>query len=151
MEIFYNHCQAADVQHLKIQTIYMQAWIASCMGWEFVCLEDSEEGSKATYKNKGKQIAVYLRTGKEEGIIPGAILSLRFQCPEEYLIELEREKESARIRLKISDMVTCEIPQTFSLNPLEKGISFVKEIFYSDSSSHYRKMLKLLSHQNWRV
>lgn len=146
--IRYNLQQQELIHHCEIQAVYMQAWIASQMKWQFI--KSSEEGSnlKFHYTFQDKPIEITLVPSNSPVLNPGSLLSLEIMTYGQNLYQMERKGLEPRALVHITTQNICEIPYSMPLTDFYKGGTFIQELFYRQTSAHYRNMLKVLAAMN---
>ncbi|MBM3198493.1 MAG: hypothetical protein FJZ58_04470 [Chlamydiae bacterium] len=141
MTITYNAQETPSFCHTKIQSIYLQAWIASRLKWKKRGPRDPSFLSFG-YQGETTPIEVKLCSVKEAKLPPGMILSLSLKTTkgEEYLFS---RKTSAphQISFEHTTPSACSIPIRLQEAKGESGQSLVKEICQRGTSGHYLAML----------
>lgn len=136
--------------HDLIDSIYLQAFIASRMGWEFKAQEIQHHHQKALcYQYQGKDINVILDPIADLEGKPGSIIHFEIWAENETVYILDTSKNSTKVLLHISSEEKCELPCTFSLSDINRGSSFIREVFYQPPSEHYADTLAMISKVDW--
>lgn len=133
-----------------IESIYLQAYIASRMGWEFEAQEIQHQHKKALcYKYKGKDINVILEPIRDVEGKGGSIINFELVAENGTVYTLNSLKNSSKVLLHISSDEKCEVPCTFALSNINRGSSFLREVFYQGSSDYYAETLAMISKVDW--
>ena len=147
--ITYNSQETPFFCHTKIQSIYLQAWIACRMNWipdKKCCSLDLR---RFFYQFEGRDIEIHLQDVKNSKLPPGMILSLELMTSEEDHFIFSREAEIPnQISFIFSTKQECKLPLKFLVSKGESGLSLVKEICHKGTSEHYQEVLKLISKWN---
>ncbi len=133
--IQFNSHTSSYFSHVKIQALYLQAWIASCLS-----LVKKQETETLIEYEKG----IFFELVKEdrEDLPPAALSNLEIQTENTTYIFTRKEKETFLIKSITKE--SCELPYTFRIERGILGLSLSKEIMNKGVSSHYTKMLPLL-------
>ncbi len=131
--------------HTRIQSIYLQAWIACQLNWK--CTESRMEKDRIhfSYQSTFGPVTVVLNPLMNPDLPPGLITNLDIVTLDEHTVAFSRDpKEIHRISLKSFDSKKCAIPATYILQKAESGHSLVKEVTHRDTSRHFLKVIRLL-------
>jgi hypothetical protein len=71
----------------------------------------------------------------------GAILGVEVVAEEDTNFSLRVNEAGNKIVVHITHKDLCEMPFTLPLKNLERGLTFMQEVFFSSAGSHYRNML----------
>lgn len=144
LTIHYNASKNALIHHCEIQSIYLQAWLASQMKWQFESASMDGNNHKFNYKS----VEVTLIPFYTEQLNPGTLQALEILTRGNNLYQLERKSNEARALIHVTTQDICEIPYTLPLPDFSKGGPVIQELFYRQTSAHYRNMLKVLASMN---
>lgn len=143
--IVYNSQQTSFFCHTKIQAIYLQAWLACQLGWQFERLQDQKNVLIFSYRGKLHPIEIVLSPVQETKLPPGLILSVDIQTTQKEHFSFIRHLEQwHQIRYQFSTTKECFLPSYFTFSKAELGHSLVKEICHRGTSEHYLRVLNLL-------
>ena len=147
--ITYNSQETPFFCHTKIQSLYLQAWLATCMNWISDKKHFALDLSRFLYDTKGQSIEVQLYGVKNEKLPPGMILSfeLKTTTNDHYLFSRDLNLLN-QISLIYSTPNECQLPIYFLTSKGESGQSLVKEICHKGTSLHFQKVLELISEWN---
>lgn len=138
VEITYNTISSQFFNHIKIQSIYLQAWLASRLGWVF----SSEKEDQIEYKTDNQPLTVKFTSDSRENVKPGAIVSVKITDRNQQVFHLFRNPDdSSHITVEVSSQERCEVPHHFVLAKSTYGQSLVKEITYNSTSEHFLSAL----------
>lgn len=143
IEICYNNIPTDLIQHTQTQAIYLQGWLAAQLQWDFQKLENNT----ITYIN---DIEISLTPKVNKGFPPGSILSISITSRDDEKSEIVCLDNSSKVMVRSSTREICELPFTLPLPNLQRGLTFIKEIFFYQISDHYLHMLKKISEINWK-
>lgn len=142
--IQYNAHKTALIHHCEVQAVYVQAWIATQMKWQYT----NSSNLKFFYTFKDKAIEVELVPFDTTLQNPGSLHSIEIQTDSNSLYQIVRKGKDPRATIHVTTGDVCEIPYTIPLPDFSKGASFIQELFYRQTSAHYRNMLKVLALMN---
>ncbi len=144
--ITYNSQETPFFCHTKIQSIYLQAWIASRLNWTSDKKRTALDLTRFFYESQGRNIEVQLVGLKTSKNPPGMILSLDIKttADEHYLFSRDLDLPH-QISLSYSTKNECQLPTKFLVSKEESGQSLVKEICHKGTSEHYQEVLLMIS------
>jgi glucose-6-phosphate dehydrogenase assembly protein OpcA len=147
LHIEYNAQQTPFFCHTKIQSIYLQAWLASRLEWKIKTSKAVGEALEITYETEGKEpIIVRITAKKQTTLPPGLILSVSIEDGEKDHFLFQRSAESQnQITCTYSSKMECALPTKFLIAKGESGQSLVREICHKGTSQHYLEIITLLS------
>lgn len=141
IEITYNAFETPSFCHTKIQSLYLQAWLASQLGWKLA----SAKPDHFTYQHGLEMI---LKPAHNAKLTPGTVISLDILTPTDLHFSFARDPlHPHQIRTLICDVEKCEIPSKYIFTKSQTGLSLVNEIYHTGTSSHFLKVLDFL--KNW--
>ena len=150
-----------DAQHITISYVkggqeteaaYIQAWLASRLGWKFQDFELIEGNIRISYRRPTHEVVIFLKPVELNTLYPGAILSIEIESNiQEKHYMLTRNSSSRQVTVQISDAEKCELPITGYISGVKAGQEIIEEIFYPAPKNHYQSMLDTLSHIPWRL
>ena len=147
IEIFYNDCPSDVLLHPDTQAIYLQAWLASRLGWTFQKAE-KQNGSQVIFYQIGETIRQIKLTPKtNQNFQAEEIVEIYFQGPD-YECNLKRIFLD-QVQVHAANQSQCVLPFVLIMPTLRSGRSFMQEIFYQKVSDHYAQVLKLISLAKW--
>jgi glucose-6-phosphate dehydrogenase assembly protein OpcA len=147
ISITYNAQETPFFCHTKIQSIYLQAWIACRLKWSLQSF--SSTLASFIYQNGEKKIEVKLQEVKKSQLPPGVILSLNIQTEAGENLVFSRDANNlAQVSLEYSSQTQCQLPIQMLIAKSDSGQSLVKEICHKGTSEHYLAVLKLLASGN---
>ncbi len=147
--ITYNSQETPSFCHTKIQSIYLQAWLATRMNWKPDKKCCSLDLKRFFYHGEKQDIEVELKDIKDKALPPGMILSLEIKTTdEEHFLFTRDAKISHQISLIHSTKKECKLPLKFLVSKGESGGSLVKEICHKGTGKHYLDVLKLIMQWN---
>lgn len=143
LEITFNAQETPSFCHTKIQSIYLQAWIASRLKW--IPINANPSLVSFSYQFQDKNIAVNLTEVKNAKLPPGMILSLSMKTEEGDQFSFIRDPEAVyQISFEHSSSTECSLPTRLLVAKSESGQSLVNEICHKGTSQHYIDALKMI-------
>jgi glucose-6-phosphate dehydrogenase assembly protein OpcA len=142
LALAYNAQESQFFCRTRIQAIYLQAWIASALKWEY---KETKENDLFTYQTASGPVEVALTAVQNSKLPPGLILDVTIESRTGRTYEFKRDLEEIhRIFLTAHDEKQCELPAQYIFPKAESGHSLVKEITHRGTSKHFFGVLKLL-------
>jgi glucose-6-phosphate dehydrogenase assembly protein OpcA len=141
--ITYNARETEFFCHLKIQAMYMLAFLSSRLGWKFQSIKRGERHHSFLFENGTEAIIESTLFGK---LPPGAIMSLKVETHRQSHYDFVRNPDrfyQATIQITTHDR--CDLPYQFILRKSPMGQSLVREIFLKGTSSFFIEMLHQLT------
>ncbi len=148
IELFYNDRPSELFVHLNIQAVYLQAWLASRLKWQFLKAEKENESQVLHYQSNQKQRRIQLTPKTDSHFESEEILVMKVQGSNGYESHIHRIS-SDQVKVQASNQCQCELPFLLLMPTLRSGRSFMQEIFYQRTSDQYELMLKLISLVKW--
>ncbi len=143
IQITYNAKETQFFCHLKIQSMYLLAWLSSRLKWT---LEKASPNLLFEYKNGGHPLSVSIQTLHWEKLGPGTIVSFQLTTEDQHVFECQRiPTQYHRVAIHISCPQKCDLPYHYELGQTATGQSLVKEIINQGTSAHYLEMLSELN------
>ena len=138
----YNSRESEFFCHLKIQAMYLMAWMSSRLGWK-VCKADPNLCFE--FQSKAGTIAASIVSVRWEKLGSGTVIGAEITSPQGHTFEAARIPERYHyVKIHICSPDSCEMPYEFVLGQTATGQSLVKEICTKGTSAHYIEMLKEL-------
>jgi glucose-6-phosphate dehydrogenase assembly protein OpcA len=139
LKIAYNAQETEFFCHLKIQAMYLLAWISSRLHWKF-------ESATPALRFEFKNVDVRIQSENWKKLGPGTIIAVQLHTSDGYLFEAGRvPDEYHHVKIQFSSPEQCDLPYRFVLGQTATGQSLVKEICTKETSSHYLAMLQELT------
>jgi len=133
----------------EIQAIYLQAWLASQLGWNLLNVEKEDGFLRLSYRAGQMPITVSLVPKDTDALEPGAVFSVEVMTHNDSHFLISHERERQHVAVHSSTTERCEMPYTLFLSNFQRGTALVNEIFYQPLSEHYQGMLQALNHAAW--
>lgn len=141
--IMYNSLEAPFTCYPYIQSIYLQGWLASRLGWELKTVQSDKETWNFEYNRDKEPIKIALHPEKRENCKPGAILSIDLETEDQIHFSFGRDLDDPHhIHIRFSTLDRCDIPLRHIFPKEELGHSLVKEICHRGTSNHFINLLK---------
>ena len=151
LEISYNARETEFFCHLKIQSMYLLAWLSSQIGWKFLSSQKTASELSFLFNVSGdlpeqnQQSTFFIRSQAWEKLGPGTIISVNLESQDGHTYQCGRIlQQYHHVSIQISMPHQCDLPYQFVLGQTATGQSLVKEICTKGTSEHYVTMLKEL-------
>lgn len=149
LRIFYNAQQSTFFCHAKIQSLYLQAWLACQLKWVFTGLEEKKEQTICTYQGKAGPIQITLSPAFHAHLPSGLVLSLEILLVSSSSFLFCRDTDQQNhITVQESTLKECSLPARYIFPKSGAGHSLVQEICRRGNSTHYLQVLNLLQTTN---
>ncbi|MBU6382961.1 MAG: glucose-6-phosphate dehydrogenase assembly protein OpcA [Verrucomicrobia bacterium] len=136
VRLTYNAKTTESFCHLKVQSMYLLAWLASRLKWTF------KKATQDLHFIFDKQRAEIQKTEWEK-LGPGTVISVDLATRDNHLYNCARlPNQYHHVAIQISSPEKCELPYGYVLGKTATGQSLVKEIITQGTSQHYLEMLK---------
>lgn len=148
IQLTYNTYSNNNRIQPETQAIYLQAWLASCLGWNWSGPKVQTNKNTLHYSSsKGNHEISFLPTNNAS-FSPEEILEIEIKGCKDYACNLKRKNDDD-IEVKASNQYQCELPFTLLMPSLDSGKTLVEEMFYQKMSTQYLAMLQLISSIKW--
>ena len=145
IQLTYNSHSSTYFCHTRIQSLYLQAWLASQLNWTLTKVTTEEGALKIDYSTDYSPLTISLIPISNADLPPGLILSMDLTTSEGTHFTFQRDLQSIhQITLNISTALRCELPCKYIFAKAESGHSLVKEICHRGTSQHFVNVLKLI-------
>lgn len=145
LNIAYNAHQTPFFCHTKIQAIYLQAWLACQLGWEFCRVETDGPILNITYRSQSGSVDICLSPLEIATLPPGLILSIDITTPAEEHFSFQQDLQRVhQITYRHSTKEHCDLPIHYVFPKAEGGHSLVKEVCHKGTSEHFLNTLQLI-------
>ena len=136
IDITYNSRETPFFCHLKVQSLYLLAWLSSRLQWKF---QNATPELQFTFeKQKGE-----IHSTLWEKLGPGTVISVDLTTEDGHMFKCARiPNQYHHVMIQKSSQEKCELPYHFILGRTATGQSLVKEIITQGTSEHYLGMLK---------
>lgn len=138
LRLTFNAKSTESFCHLKVQSMYLLAWMADRLKWN---VKQSTPNLEFTFKNQRAEI----RSAVWEKLGAGTVISIDLTTKNGKLYQCARIPEQYHhVTIQISSSEKCELPYRYVLGKTATGQSLVKEIMTQGTSSHFIEMLEKL-------
>lgn len=149
IELKYNGQQGGLFIHPETQAIYLQAWLASRLEWQFQKAEKDNGSQVLYYQNTHqKPCQIHLTPLSNANFEAEEILEIEVQGESDYEGHIKRISPD-QVKIQASNQYECGLPFLLLMPTLRSGRSFMQEIFYQKASGQYKEMLELVSLVKW--
>lgn len=143
LTITYNARETEYFCHLKIQAMYLLAFLSSRLNWQF---DFVEKGNDHRYEFHFGKVTAIVESKDIQSLPPGSIVSFNLHTHRQSHYEFTRNPNHPfQISVHATTHDRCELPFHFMLPKSPMGQSLVREIFLKGTSSFFIQMLKQLS------
>jgi glucose-6-phosphate dehydrogenase assembly protein OpcA len=146
--IKYNRLESKFIHHPSIQAIFLQGWLAAQLGWEYKTIEYKNE-IIINYALQKSNLEVVLKPQERTTLAPGRVFEVEFHGPNDLTTTLTLAEKQSKVMIYISTLEKCELPFSFPIPDMSKGLTAMKEVFYYRASAHYRNMLGVIKKIPW--
>lgn len=123
IHITYNSHPTQSFCHLKVQSLYLIAWLFRWTKPKFT-----------------------LTAANWETLGPGTLISVDITTSDGHHYQCARNpKQYSQVTIQTSTAEKCDLPHQFVLGKVATGYSLIKEIMMKGTSQHYLQMLETLS------
>ncbi len=142
VKIVYNAKETEFFCHLKVQAMYLLAWLASRLEWK---LETSARQTPTALFFQFASLDARIVAEKQEDLGAGSLLSVELHTKDGHLFSAARvAKQRHLVKIHFSSEEKCELPYPFILGKSALGQSLVKEVCTRGTSAHFQEALKTL-------
>ncbi len=145
LRLEFNSMCSQHISHPEIQATYVQAWLAAQMGWEYQSIKQEKGATQITYTLNDQEIQVELAPVPLAYKISGCIQSIEINTPSENILVSASKTQQPKATVHITTEDRCEMPYDLPLPDMRKGLFLIQELFYRQTSTHYRNMLNLIT------
>jgi len=141
----YNSTATERTWHPELRAIYLQGWLAACLGATFMKAEYFEQNLLLSYMGKKNPLVIALEPQPDFDHPAGTILGAAFSFINGDSYAILPKPALSQAIVHESSLDTCALPYTLPLPNVYAGTTFLNEILYQSVGDHYRKMLKMIS------
>lgn len=142
IHIIYNAEQTEFYWHTQIQSIYMQAWLATQLGWTLESIKTEKSILYFTYLRKDGKVEVKIYPEYHKNMKSGTIVSVDIETSSPSFFSFGRNLQlPSQVSMRFSNPTKCELPANYIFGKDESGASLVKEICHKESSQHFLNLL----------
>ncbi len=147
VKIVYNVKPTDYFCHTRIQSIYVQAWLALQLGWKLhECDVNSQEINFHYENGKNQPIEVKLLPEEHPEVVPGGICAFELTTYSgQHFLFARNPQASYQVTLYIASREKCEMPTQFLFDKGGIGLTLVKEIYQKSTSEHFLKLLRFIA------
>ncbi len=142
LQLTYNAREAPFFCHQNIQSIYLVAWLASRLDWQF---KKASKNLFFQFEESQHKIETSIESTIWEKLGSGTVSAINIQTQSGSSFHAFRIPERYHyVKVHLSSSQACEIPYEFILGQTATGQSLVSEICTQGTSTHYLNMLEKL-------
>lgn len=148
IQIRYNTHRIETYCHTPIQSLYLNGWVATQMGWSLQSIKRNGDKWTLTYLREGGTVIVTLFPEDHSSIKPGAIVSVELKTANHDHFSFGCNLDIPYlVNMCFSTIKKCDVPLKYIFGKEESGKSLVKEICHRGTSKHFFALLKHLCNQ----
>lgn len=147
VRFFYNARENRFFHHSQTQALYLQAWLAAEMQWEYQALEQQGELTKRIYRCDQETVCVTVQPLYVEQRAPGSLLFMEMVSRLGTEVSIDSRGLSGTARVKSVCDASCTLPYTLPLRGGRLNHRFFQQLLYQEAGSHYEAMLRELAKQ----
>jgi len=144
-----RYSQAPTSNGTSLQAIFLQAWLASRLGWTLSSVEREKEHFHLQYTTSQEQVSVTISPEQSPFIEHRGIIGVEIQGDDELHMVLSHEQDDRHITVRKSTKESCELPYVMFVDSLRRGRALPSELFLQTPSDHYLPMIEQLSNPLW--
>lgn len=149
VEIIFNSSKTDEIHHTETQADYLQAWLATRLGWKHKASKHEKEETHLDYTSEKNGVRIRIVPKEVKTFSPGSVISFFVKTYDQHEFRIERDSgHSGQVIVNISSKTRCLIPTTLPLTTQTKGSSYIRELLYAHPSHHYTEMLEIISNEN---
>lgn len=148
IQICYNAHKSETFCHTPIQSIYLQGWLATQMGWDLQNIDHNGDKWTLTYSHEGGTVTITLFPENHSSIKPGTIVSVDLETANHDHFSFGCNLDIPYlVSMRFSTLEKCDMPLKYIFGKEESGKSLVKEICHRGTSKHFFDLLNHLCDQ----
>lgn len=140
--IEYAHNRSETRLHPEIRAIYLQGWLAARLKWRYRLAERFQENIIISYFTDATPVVVALAPKMNIDLPSGTITTVDINMTNGRSYYIKRKPNLSQVIVHASSKETCDLPFSLPLSGVNRGLSFIKETFFSPLGNHYHEMLK---------
>lgn len=137
----YNSRTTESFCHLKIQSMYLLAWLASRLQWKWL---ETDKPPLFTLQGAKRTVEAQIQTARHEKLGPGTVISVDLTWENHHFFAARFPDQYHVVKVELSSNESCDLPYQYVLGQTATGQSLVKEICTKGTSAHYLGMLREL-------
>lgn len=141
IKITYNNRSSDIFLHPQTQALYLQAWLASQLKWNFVKRELRDQELILHYQNPKGTIAISLHPQSKQHLDSEELLAIDISNENSFLYSFARSADN-QVVVHCSTQTMCELPAFFPLPEINSNKACMQDIFYRQPSPKYAEMLE---------
>ncbi len=142
LELTYNARVPPFFCHQNIQSVYLLAWLASRLDWQF---KKTSKSLFFRFESNQQTIESAIESTLWEKLGSGTVTAINIQTQSGSSFHAFRIPERYHyVKIHLSSAHSCEVPYEFLLGKTATGQSLVQEIYTQGTSRHYLDMLQKL-------
>lgn len=146
IKVLFNSQATEAFHHQEIQALYLQAWLATQLGWTFHSTSHQPGKIIHIFSAQHHQIPIEITSCSSDQFGVGSLVSISITGSNDHHFEFVRkESQPQNILVTLTTHNTCDIPYIIPLPNRTHNFAFIREILYAPISGHYAAMLQTIS------
>lgn len=125
----------------RIQPFYLQAWLASRLGWTFSSFTENE----ISYKRGGESLLVRMVAERRDTEPYGTVVAIELNSYLGGHFSFTHAPKGNFVQIKSDSPEKCDLPYTLYLQHLKREESFARELLRTGMSRHYCDTLRYIA------
>lgn len=148
VRIFYNARENRFFHHSQTEALYLQAYLAAQMGWQYEAKETQNENKslRVLYQFDGHPIRVIIQPLEIQQRAPGSLLCIEVTSRLGTEVTMDSRELPNAVRVKSICDASCTLPYVLPLRG-RLNSRFFQQLLYQDVNKHYEAMLQMLAQQ----
>lgn len=151
VSITYTDNKSETRLHPEIRAIYLQGWLAARLKWRYRLVERFQKHAIISYFTNNTPVVVSLTPQANPELPSGAITGVEITMTDGRSYYLARKEHFSQVVVHASSKETCDLPYTLPLSNVNRGLAFMKEIFFSQLGDHYQEMLQSIAQIDYKI
>lgn len=130
------------------RALYLQAFLASMMGFTYTSTLKSDKQTHIHYTNQGKDLSVCLIESNQKDDNPGYLHKIELISYENVHLKIERMQNNMKVvEVQTTFSTHCQLPSHHIFDPDLNDRTLSREIYSKGTDPYFQKTLELLAQQ----
>lgn len=147
IQIYYNLLPSDISLHQENQAAYLQAWLASRIGWQWQRMERVQQILTIYYTHPEGMLSLQLIPTNQPKFASQEITDMKIFGHDGYQCHLKRGDN--QVKVEAFNQFQCELPFSLFMPQTPSIRNFIQETFYHKISDHYLAMLQQIQFATW--
>lgn len=149
IRIGYTTRSSEFLRDARLQAAYIQGWIASALGWQFLTADGTEQQTLLSYASAPGGVKVSLVSHQDSRMPFGTVTAIDIDGYDGSQTQLSLDRSGEQVRVEASTPQQCDLPYAAYIEHPMHDRALTRELFRPETSTHYLKTVKLLSTIPW--